>query len=327
MNLKRQLFQKPLILAGFLMFLSLLGLTACGDNTPAPLPTQESYPSFSASPPLIPVTPPPLGVAESALKATGFSGESAKVLLDELIRVAGSRVVATEGEQKALKWLEGKYQSYGYTRSERQKFPTYVKDAFGQNLITTRPGPSPTAPVLIFGAHFDTVGGTVGANDNGSGTAITVELAHLLFAKFPDYELRFINFSGEEIGLRGSGYYVSQLSALERERLVGYINLDNIGVGDQLFAAGNPQLVALAIDVANRNGVRMVPLDLINNSKGSDHQSFVNSGLKAVGLGRWLDPQIHQPGDTPDRIYSQALLVGGGTAILVAQALTGQKVA
>jgi hypothetical protein len=321
------LFQQSILLRLALALTLMLLLGGCGaNNITSTTPTAVAYPSFDSSRPeaSASLTPPPLGLAEAKLKATGFNAENAKALLDELTSLAPSRVVASDGEHKALSWLESQYKAYGYIQIERQKFPTYLEGIFGQNLIATRPATTPQAPILIFGAHFDTVAGTVGANDNGSGTVITLELSRLLSNKLPGYELRFVNFSGEEIGLRGSSFYVSQLTDLERKRLVAYLNLDNIGVGNQLFAAGDAQLVALAVEVANRNGLRLVPLDLISKSKGSDHQAFVSAGLKGLGLGRWLDPQLHLPGDTPDRVYPQALLIGGGVAILVTEALTGQ---
>lgn len=278
------------------------------------------------------VTPPPLGSAEGALRATGFNPEEAKALLDELSRQVGIRVVGTEGELKTLDWLEQKYRSYGYTRVERQEFSVLSRSApgvtpappiKGYNVIATRPGPTPDAKVLIFGGHHDTVPRTVGASDNGSGTAVTVELAKVLFNKFPNYELRFINFGGEEVGLLGSKHYVSQMSEADKKRLVAFINIDAVGVGDRFVAIGSPDLVNLAVDTASQNGVRLERFSLDGTGLSSDHAPFMQAGLKAVFFLRYIDPQLHRPGDVSERVYPSALLLAGGMAILTAQKLTG----
>ncbi|NWJ95364.1 MAG: M28 family peptidase [Chloroflexi bacterium] len=423
-------------------------------STTATIPTTAArtitIPAITPVPSPAPVTAPPLGSAEGILKATGFSGEDAHALLNELTQQIGTRVVGSPNEQKTADWLEKNYKAFGYTQVERQEFPVtqgeirngviftgseptqenvkgfgflfskpksielkatlavYAVGAdlkgkivvlvssdsleqlkpkveatvkaggvaviiasptgplnlkifeaneipvigvatdqlqelqriagqavtlvatyqaagmsLGHNVITTRPGPKPTAPVLIFGGHYDSVANTVAASDNGSGTVITLELAKVLFKKFPEYELRFINFSGEEIGMVGSNYYASKLTAEEKKRITAFINVDSVGVGDRFVAIGNPELVKLSVGVANQNGIKLEAFDLSGTGASSDHEAFTKNGIKAVMLGRWIDPQLHRPGDTPDRVYPEALLLGGGTAILTVERLIG----
>ena len=193
----------------------------------------------------------------------------------------------------------------------------------GQNIIATRPGPKPDAPVLIFGGHYDSVANTLAANGNASGTVVTLELAKVLFNKFPNYELRFINFSGTESGLAGSNYYVSKLSADDKKRIAGYIDLNLVGVGDSFIAAGTKELVDTAIGVAGQNNLKLEAIDPAPSGFSSDYQIFVGNGLKALFLARWQDPQYRKAGDTPDRVFPAALLIAGGTAILTAQKIVG----
>jgi aminopeptidase YwaD len=193
----------------------------------------------------------------------------------------------------------------------------------GLNVIAIRPGSKPDAPVIIFGGHYDTVVTTVGASDNGSGTVTALELAKVLFQKFPDYELRFINFSGEEIGLVGSSFYASKLTAPDKKRITAYVNLDALGVGERFVAIGTPELVNLAVDTATKNGIRLESFSLNNTGAGSDHESFIKNGIKSVMLARWIDPFLHRPGDEPARVFPEALLLGGGTAILIVQKIIG----
>ena len=193
----------------------------------------------------------------------------------------------------------------------------------GQNIIATRPGPKPDAPILIFGGHYDSVASSLAANGNASGTVVTLELAKVLFNKFPSYELRFINFSGTESGLAGSNYYVSKLSADDKKRIAGYIDLNLVGVGDSFIAAGTKELVDTAIGVAGQNNLKLEAIDPAPSGFSSDYQIFVGNGLKALFLARWQDSQYRKAGDTPDRVFSAALLITGGTAIFIAQKIVG----
>lgn len=202
---------------------------------------------------------------------------------------------------------------------------TYVagRQGNGTNIIATRPGLTAAAPLLIFGGHFDTVKGTVGANDNGSGTVTVLELAKVLFKQFPNYELRFINFSGAETGLNGSFYYVSQLSDSDKKRITAYINLDLVGVGDKFIATGTKNLVDQALAVAKQNNINLEAFDLMSTGVASDFYAFSNNNIKALSLDRWQDPMYRKPYDTPDRVFPQALTLAGGTAILIADKLAG----
>ena len=84
----------------------------------------------------------------------------------------------------------------------------------------------------MFTAHYDMIGSFgegnyfPGASDNGSGTAMVLDLArHFSSGRKPFYSVAFMLFSGEEAGLLGSTHYVDHpLFPLERIKLV--INLD-----------------------------------------------------------------------------------------------------
>jgi hypothetical protein len=77
---------------------------------------------------------------------------------------------------------------------------------------TTRPG-----EMYIVGAHMDGIGWGQAANDDGSGTAIVMELARIFNAPdvTTDVSIRFALWNGEEGGLRGARAYVAQRQALQ----------------------------------------------------------------------------------------------------------------
>src|SRR5262249_56768081 len=98
-----------------------------------------------------------------------------------------------------------------------------VAQSTGANVVAVRQG-GPKS--IVIGGHFDSVPAGPGANDNGSGTATTLELARVLAQAPTQFTLRFVAFDAEEIGLLGSSHYVAQLSDAERPSIVAVINLD-----------------------------------------------------------------------------------------------------
>jgi Zn-dependent M28 family amino/carboxypeptidase len=100
-----------------------------------------------------------------------------------------------------------------------------------QNLIAERGSSDAAAPVVMVGAHLDSVVAGAGINDNGSGSAgiLTVaKLAEKLSIK--DCKLRFAWWAAEEYGLLGSNYYVQQAKADgSLAQIALYLNYDMIG--------------------------------------------------------------------------------------------------
>lgn len=181
--------------------------------------------------------------------------------------------------------------------------------------------PGQTDEYIILGAHFDHLGlgeqsslapdlaGKAihpGADDNASGTAGLLELA-AYFAGRPKQKrgFLFLAFSGEELGLLGSNYYVNH-PLLPLEKAVAMINMDMIGriqngrvyvggtgTGDSLRSileqamAGSP----LQFDFSDQGGYG-----------SSDHFSFVNKGVPVLFFFSGLHADYHKPSDTWDKI-------------------------
>eukprot|EP01136_Pigoraptor_vietnamica_P040078 Opistho-1_new@11595 len=138
----------------------------------------------------------------------------------------------TTALQNTLDWLKSKYLSYGYTASQmvEDSYTYQGSAAVCKNLILTKIGTvHPNTYVIVCG-HYDTITGT-GTNDNGSGTAIILEIARLLQNIPTDYSIKFINFSGEEDGLQGSKHYVSAIvnGTTPKMDIRLVINIDEVG--------------------------------------------------------------------------------------------------
>jgi Zn-dependent M28 family amino/carboxypeptidase len=83
---------------------------------------------------------------------------------------------------------------------------------------------------VVVGAHLDSVLAGPGINDNGSGSAMILEIAQEMMELGiePTNTVRFIWFGAEESGLLGSEYYVSQLSKEEQKNIAVMLNFDMV---------------------------------------------------------------------------------------------------
>ncbi len=193
---------------------------------------------------------------------------------------------------------------------------------------------------VIVGAHLDSVAEGPGINDNGSGSAAILETA-LQMAKLgiqPTNRVRFAFWGGEEDGLIGSDYYVSQLDARALKQHAVNLNFDMVG---------SPNFVRFVYDgdgsafgTTGPNGsarVEQVFLDYFASQKlpteptefdgRSDYFAFINNGIPAGGLftgaeglktpaeaavyggeaGKPYDPCYHQGCDTISNLNNTAL--------------------
>jgi aminopeptidase YwaD len=192
------------------------------------------------------------------------------------------------------------------------------------HVIAVRPTANDSSPIIIFSAHFDSVGAGPGATDDASGTALVLELAHIFRARYPGYELRFVAFIAEEQGLLGSQFYAARLSSDERKRIVAVINLDSAAVGHHLLVVGDQRLAGIALAEGKRLGLPIEDYTVYNGVVGSDHLPFMRTDVPAITLGRWLDHYYHQPGDIPARVSPAALVLMGGLTIAITDKLTAK---
>jgi hypothetical protein len=86
-----------------------------------------------------------------------------------------------------------------------------------EEVYCTKIGATHPEEMYILGAHMDGHGWGEAANDDGSGTALVMELARILSA--PDVKtersIRFVLWNNEETGLNGAWAYVAQRAALQ----------------------------------------------------------------------------------------------------------------
>ena len=172
--------------------------------------------------------------------------------------------------------------------------------------------------VIIVGAHYDTVPGVAGANDNGSGTAIVLSLAETLAGRELPFDVRFILFGAEEMGLFGSRHYVESLSGRELDRIQAMLNFDSVGTGLRLAVLGQQDLTGLALELAEGLAVAAEASRGLPRGSASDHTSFEYAGVPVLMFFGPDLSRIHTAADNTLEFVQPELLDG---AAAVARAL------
>ena len=171
---------------------------------------------------------------ESANFVNQLSIENTFSYLQDFQKIAdenkGNRAVGTPGGIASSRYIVETLKKMGLNPVV-QDF-TNIKGQNGTNVIVEIKGQ--TDKVTMLGGHFDSVEFGPGINDNATGVAILLEMIAQITANkiVPKTTLRFAFWDSEEIQVGGSRYYVSKLSAQEKQQLVQYINIDMVGTKD-----------------------------------------------------------------------------------------------
>jgi len=223
-----------------------------------------------------------------------------------------------------------------------------------KNLEIELKGSSLAEEIIVIGAHYDTVFGTPGADDNASGVATLFETARLLSQQKFKRTLRFVAFVNEELPFfmtenMGSRVY-SRRSRQQKEKIVAMISLESVGYystvnGSQqypfplsLYYPNVGNFIAFVGNIASKELV----LQAIASFR--EHTAFPSEGIAAPqwlpGIG-WSDqwsfwkenyPAImitdtalfrykyyHSSADTPDKLdYDCLAPVIAGLARMIA---------
>jgi hypothetical protein len=227
------------------------------------------------------------------------AGTDAYEYMAELSDEIGSRVAGLSSETRAgdriLQW----FTDLGYT-PDTQDF-TFTKGGeihHSRNLIAVKPGQS--GREILIGAHYDSVNVGRGAFDNASGVALMMQLADALRDEETPYTLVFVAFGAEEIGLKGSTFYASQMSDEARANTALMINFDSVATGDRVYLyssedAAWPQLALRS--VARGLGTYYLTSPGLNKDYAygttgdwSDHVAFRKAGIPYLYLEatNWL---------------------------------------
>jgi aminopeptidase YwaD len=176
-------------------------------------------------------------------------------------------------------------------------------ETIGRNVVAKF---STDAPKLVLGAHFDSVPGSPGANDNASGTAAILEMARRLPVELRQ-QIYFVSFDAEEDGLIGSNAFVQALATSTVDGLKAMLNFDMIAVNNNLSVGGSSSLVSLIRSIYPQVGQ-------FNDFAGSDHASFLSEGVPSVFFWRGFEPNYHLPADSKvnPQLLEETIQIGLG---------------
>jgi hypothetical protein len=196
-----------------------------------------------------------------------------------------------------------------------------------KNVVGVLPGSGPLADeTIVVGAHYDHLGyGSAsslakskapaihhGADDNGSGTTMLMELARRFGAmkERQGRRLVFIAFSGEELGLFGSEHYckhplfpLESTAAMYNMDMVGRLRPDKDSRKDKILTEGSG--TAAVFPALVERLAKKYDLQTVNKKSGfgpSDHASFCKKKVPVLFLWTGNHPDYHRPTDTADKI-------------------------
>ena len=254
--------------------------------------------------------------------------------------------------RRAADYIDARFRSLGLAvrREEYRADGESVVNIEAELRGATRPD-----EIVLIGAHYDTVPGSPGANDNASGVAAVLELARLLREAKPGRTVRFVAFANEEppffqSDAMGSRVYARR--ARERgERIVAMLSMETIGCysdapGSQhypppfnLLYPDTGNFIGLVGDLGSRSLVRRSIRTLrattpfpseglaapgwIKGIGWSDHWSFRQEGYPAIMVtdtAPFRYPLYHEAEDMPERLdYDRMARVVAGIGRVVAK--------
>lgn len=241
--------------------------------------------------------------------------------------------------ERAAAYIEDTLRRDGYTPS-RQAFEVQGKQV--SNIEAVRDASAPTSEIILLGAHYDSVIGCPGANDNATGVAALLELARRFAARPQRRTIRFVAFVNEEppffrTAAMGSAVYASA-ARTRGDRIVGMLSLETMGYysdvpGSQQYPVS---MKLLYPDTANFIGFvsNVGSAPLLFKARGafkartpfplqsasvpaaipgvgwSDHWAFWQAGYRGMMVtdtALYRYPWYHTPEDTPDKISADRL--------------------
>ena len=244
------------------------------------------------------------------------------------------RQTGTEGEKKAAKYISERFAELGLlekgTTNYLQPFTFKPKtnphdevkfDVNGDGTITGNNVigylDNQAENTIIIGAHYDHLGfggeGSLyrdsikaihnGADDNASGVAILLNLAAKLKDKNTNNNYLFMAFSGEEMGLLGSNYFVKN-STIDTKKVSYMINMDMVGRMKKdstlaVYGTGTSPIFKQVLKSHNDN------FKLVQQESGvgpSDHTSFYLADMPVLHFFTGQHEDYHKPGDDSEKL-------------------------
>ena len=293
--------------------------SGCTGDDPEAAPTdQDSSGTTTSTEPSPPPSTPPTTTepAPTTYGPARFLPDAALATVNHLAGDIGPRLAASPAYDRAADWVQRRFASYGYDVSN-QRIRVPAGDSWGvpveggtsRNVVAMPPDFDPRRPWRLVGAHLDTVAVAPGAEDNGSGVAVLLELARLAAGRPTALPTVFVAFGAEEplgdgeaMHHFGSRLHADGLPPAERRTLRAMVALDRVGVGDGgvvPVCTGGVGPLRLRDDLIATARRLSIATSACADNTSSDHYSYELVGVTAARLGSTPYAGYHSAADVP----------------------------
>jgi len=218
----------------------------------------------------------------------------------------GVRYTGTSNCTMAGDWIYNEFEQMGLNvEFDEWNFEKYES----KNVVATIPGNDISSnAIFILCAHYDTFKISPGANDDGSGVVAILCIAEILSKYSFNHTIKFIAFSGEEVGTYGSFTYARD-AYNRKENIIAVLNLDIIGYADtsdggKILRFFHEEPSTWIADFAKTISSKYMDINDMNienlpNYPGADNQAFVDYGYDGVWIAQHDPNQVgHSENDT-----------------------------
>lgn len=265
-------------------------------------------------------------------------------------QIGERNVFRPQALREAADYIEKVWKDQGY---DVMRHEYDVKGERVTNLEVTRAGYAKTEEIVLVGAHYDSILGSPGANDNGSGVAAMLELSRYFATRQTERTLRFVAFVNEEppffkTNSMGSRVYAKMVRA-RGDNIRAMLCLETIGFYSDapesqhypplfnLFYPDTGNFIGFVSNFRSRPLLRKAvaafraasdfPIEhvatfgFVPGVDWSDHWSFWREGVPAIMItdtALYRYPYYHSLQDTPDKVnYKRLARVTEGFSAVV----------
>ncbi|MFT5223832.1 MAG: hypothetical protein ACI867_002159 [Glaciecola sp.] len=294
-----------------------IGSASVLDASPMPSATR-------AAPPLAPS--PSSSVLQESEPVPVVAGFDAGLAYEFAVALAqqGGRDAGTRGDQIARAMISMQLRDAGWQVVE--EFVALPQGGSTRNIVAFRQAADLLRPHVVIGGHYDTKGGSPGANDNGSGIGVLVSVAREIHDEPGPVPIVLVAFGAEETQPTAARDHHLGSTAYARERgqqVIAALIIDMVGNGDRTcicwFDAGPRTLVDRLQAVATAAGLGGYREE--RRGDISDHGPFARQGIPAAFLWTFNDGVLHTPRDTPDRLRPADMARAGALTLALVRGL------
>ncbi|MCM8793222.1 MAG: M20/M25/M40 family metallo-hydrolase [Candidatus Omnitrophica bacterium] len=267
--------------------------------------------------------------------------ENLKRHVEVLSNAIGERnFIYYQNLEKTAEYIKDAFKQFGYLPEEHIY---YIEGKSYKNIIAVKSGTQQTDEFLIVCAHYDSVMGSPGADDNASGVAGLLEIARILKDNSLRNTIKFIAFTNEEPPFfmtedMGSFRYVQEAKR-KKDKIFGVLCLESIGYYSQerksqtyppglgFFYPDKGNFIAFVSNFHSANFLKKIVYDFKRVSKFpaeyliapqifvpaigfSDHWSFWKFGYPAIMItdtAFYRTPYYHTGKDTYEKLDYRSL--------------------